>query len=319
MAVDGMACEVKPPVLVFGALRSGTTVFRLMLNAHPLLNNPGEVDFLFDCLRRDPGRADGWRYDLKALSENRIFRASGLRIPPGRDGLDLLADFLTQYRERNPACLTLNIHRNIDRALEVLPGAPVIHVLRDPRDVARSCIGMGWAGTLFHGVQQWIFTETEWDEARARLADGQALELTYEALIADTPGCLGRICDFLGVDFDEAMLSYHKDTTYGAPDPALIAQWKRKSSPHEVALVEGRVAAMMRARGYEPAGAPHYPGMFEKAGLMLRNRAHTWRVAIGRYGFALFALEKLTRRLGLGRLHSRCRARMHQHDIAILK
>ena len=57
------------PVFVYGGLRSGTTVFRLMLNAHPELSNPGEVDHLFDHIHRAPG--GGWRYDLDALSLDR--------------------------------------------------------------------------------------------------------------------------------------------------------------------------------------------------------------------------------------------------------
>jgi len=40
--------EGDPPVFVFGALRSGTTVFRLMLDAHGEIRNPGEADYLVD-------------------------------------------------------------------------------------------------------------------------------------------------------------------------------------------------------------------------------------------------------------------------------
>jgi Sulfotransferase family len=33
-------------VFVAGALRSGTTVFRLILDAHPQVTSPGEFDFI---------------------------------------------------------------------------------------------------------------------------------------------------------------------------------------------------------------------------------------------------------------------------------
>ena len=45
VASEQVGHEQPAPVIVFGALRSGTTLLRLMLNAHPDLNNPGEVDF----------------------------------------------------------------------------------------------------------------------------------------------------------------------------------------------------------------------------------------------------------------------------------
>jgi hypothetical protein len=59
-------------VFVYGALRFGTTVFRLMLDAHPQIANPGEMDFLFDYLYPDHTHSTGWRYDLDGLKLDRI-------------------------------------------------------------------------------------------------------------------------------------------------------------------------------------------------------------------------------------------------------
>ena len=42
-----------PPVALYGALRSGTTLFRLILKHHPALHNPGETDFLLDHIHAD--------------------------------------------------------------------------------------------------------------------------------------------------------------------------------------------------------------------------------------------------------------------------
>ena len=52
---------VERVIFVYGALRSGTTLFRLMLEAHPALSNAGEADFLFDFLSPDQNHATGWR------------------------------------------------------------------------------------------------------------------------------------------------------------------------------------------------------------------------------------------------------------------
>ncbi|MEL7086985.1 MAG: sulfotransferase, partial [Planctomycetota bacterium] len=122
-----MVLDRSDVVFIYGALRSGTTVFRLMLNAHPAMSNPGEMDFLFDHLAPDPAHPTGWRYDLSALRAGRIFKASNLTIPPERDGLDLLEDFLTQLQDRAPGkALSINIHRRVDRMLSVMPHARVI-------------------------------------------------------------------------------------------------------------------------------------------------------------------------------------------------
>lgn len=286
-----------PPVFVFGALRSGTTMFRLMLNAHPDLSNPGEADFLFDHLRLGP---QGARYDLQALRDDRIFRAKALTLPDGLDGLPLLAEMLRQLDAKASARTSLNIHRHADRLAAALPGARIIHLLRDPRDVARSSIGMGWAGTLWHGVDHWVATEAGWDRAAPVFTPDQVLELRFEELLADLEGGLRRVCAFLGVTFAPEMLEYHRHSTYEPPDPKLAEQWRRKSSPREIAHVEAKAGALMVRRGYVLSGGPTTPpGAPERAALALRNKRAVWGHGLARYGAGLYFGEKATRWLGL--------------------
>jgi len=309
-----------PPVFVFGALRSGTTVFRLMLDAHGEIRNPGEADYLVDYLEPDAGHPTGYRYRIEALGDDRVFRAAALDIPPGRDGLDLLNDFLGQLAARKPGgVLTLNLHRHVDRVAEVLPQARIIHLLRDPRDVARSSIGMGWAGTLYHGVDHWIETEAGWDAVAGRLDPARVLELTYEALIRDTEGELRRVCDFLGVPYRDAMLSYHENTTYERPDIGLIEQWRRKSTPEEVAQVEARAGALMQRRGYALSGPVRPVAPLTRARLAVLDKARVWRFGVRRFGAACFFGEKMSRRLGMRQLSRQLRRAMDERQNAYLK
>jgi hypothetical protein len=297
-----------PPVFVYGATRSGTTVFRLMLNAHPGISNPGEVDFLFDCLAPDASHPTGWRYDLDALRDHRVFRVRGLTLPERLDGLDLLEHMLGELAARGAGVQTLNVHRHADRIRTVFPGARIVHVLRDPRDVARSSVGMGWAGISYFGLDHWIRTEAGWD--RAAFPADQVLELRFERLMADLGGELGRVCAFLGVPFAPEMLDYHRDTSYGPPDPRLTEQWRRKASPREVALLEGRCGPLLAARGYAPAGAPHHPGALERRRLAAENRFRRWRSSARRYGLPLLVSAKLAGWLGAREAHRRLRRRM---------
>lgn len=297
------------PIFVYGALRSGTTVFRLMLNAHDGIQNPGEVDFLFDFLHRDPAAPGGWRYDIDRLRENRIFRAHKLQIPDGIDGLDLMSDFMRQFQARRPAAvLTMNLHRHAERVGEVLPGARFIHLLRDPRDVARSSVVMGWAGLSYYGVDHWMETERSWDAAG--FPSEQVLTLKFEDLMADLDGRLAAVCDFLEVPFAESMLGYHHDTTYGPPDPKIAEQWRRKADPHEIALLEGKCGALIRARGYAPGQVAHHPGRTERALLALRNNIGRRRASLRRFGLPLLLGAKLSGWVGATSLHRHFRRRM---------
>jgi hypothetical protein len=286
------------PVFIFGALRSGTTVFRLMLDAHGDISNPGEVDFLFDFLAK--GASGEWAYDLPRLRESRIFQSQGLEIPEGLDGRALLDSFLAQLQAKGDGIATLNIHRGISHVAELLPECKVIHMLRDPRDVARSSIGMGWAGNTYYGVDHWIGTEREWDNEAPRLAPENVMELRYEALFRDIDTELHRVCAFIGAPFEPAMLDYHLTTTYAPPDLKLVEQWKRKASPRELSLLEGKLGGMLAVRGYAPSGqTPATPGTIERFALFRENKLETWRRSIKSYGFSTVVMEKLTRWTGL--------------------
>ena len=306
------------PVFVFGALRSGTTVFRLMLNAHERIHNPGEVDFLFDFIAPDASHPTGWRYDRAALDGSRIFRAHRLAVPEGRDGLDLLADFVGQFRARAAGgVLTMNVHRHADRLAELMPEARVIHLLRDPRDVARSSVGMGWAGISYYGIDHWIRTERGWDAAA--IAEDRVLTLRFEELMADIDARLGEVCAFLGVPFSPAMLQYHRNTSYGPPDPAIAEQWRRKAGGREIALLEAKCGDLIRSRGYARGAEPHHPGATERTSLALRNTLGRWRASIHRFGLPLLVSAKLARWAGARRLHADLRRRMDSRTAKLLK
>lgn len=299
------------PVFVYGALRSGTTLFRLILEAHPVLSNPGEVDFLFDYLHRDVVAVDGWSYDIAGLREDRIFHNYALTVPEDCDGLALLQHMLNELAVQDTDILSLNVHRHAAKIAAALPSARFIHLLRDPRDVARSSIGAGWTGNSYYGVAHWIRTEQSWDEAD--IASERVLTVRFETLMAKPEVELSRICAFLGTGYDAQMLEYHHGTNFGPLDPRIAFGWKRKSAPREVALIEGRVGGLLDARGYEANGVPVVPGFVERQGLALGNRWNRWRYNSRRYGVGLFISTHAARVLGLKRLHQRLRQK--QEDI----
>lgn len=312
-----MTHPVEGTVFVFGALRSGTTLFRLLLNSHPHIHNPGEVDFLFDFIAPDATHPTGWRFDLDALQQNRVFQARSLDLPPGLEGRDLLLNLLEQLAGKGQGTATLNVHRHADRIAQVLPKARFIHLVRDGRDVAYSSVGMGWSGTSWRGIDHWIDTEQHWD--LAAIPDEKVLTLRFEDLIQDLEKHLGAVCAFLGVQMMDEMLRYHETSTYGPPDPKVAQQWKRRGSPREIALLESRAGDLLQARGYALSGTPHHPGALERAFLTLQDRLGRYRINIRRYGPGLFFQAHLARHLRLRGLQTRVQERMNTKTTEFLK
>ncbi len=302
------------PIAVYGALRSGTTMLRLMLDAHPKLHCPSETDFIFDALVREKG---GFRCDEGVLERDRIYR--NYRMRHGAPS-DLSPTGFVQQMGAAEQTGILMLHRQLDRVLDVFPDMRFIHFLRDPRDVARSSIGMGWAGTVYHGIGHWMETEGDWNRLAARIPAEQILRISYEDLILAPEDRLRAICAFCGVDFDPAMLEYDRDSTYEKPDPSLTFQWKRKQTRREIELVETRIGPLLAVSGYEAAyPEASGPGGLEKATLSLRNKRATWARRIERYGLRDPLIVAICNRLGYPALSAKAERRMDDRLQAYLK
>ena len=293
-------------------------MFRLMLNAHPHLVCPGEADFLTDHLRKD---ADGrWSYDLEALSRNRIFQTSRARLPDTTEALPAFRQMASDLLGDDDGTLIIVAHRGLDRLLELCGGLNILHVVRDPRDVARSAIGMGWAGHVYYGVDTWLRTEREWQACADRLSRSRVLEVRYETLVRDPEGMLTDICHFLGHDYDPAMLKYAEASNFDRPDPKLAEQWRSKQSPVEVGLVEQRLGDLLVDRGYSPSGHPKIvPGPLMRLALWAQNRRGTWAWRVRRHGWRDPILATLARRLRMPSLATAANARMQQTNRRLRK
>lgn len=297
----------EPCLIVFGALRSGTTMLRLMIDSHPGLSCTGEHDFLFDHLRKT---GDAWTYDREAMADDRIFRSSGVTLPIGLDGIEALRQMIDQIGEIGGGPPVRMVHRHLGRVVELLPNVPFVHFLRDPRDVARSAIGMMWAGNVWFGAETWLRSEQDWERHGKGLAERTSI-LKYESLVAEPGKELARLCLHAGVAFDPGMLEYHRSTTYEAPDPSLAYQWRRKLSQQDIQLIEARVGHLLADRGYETSGLPPLtPSHALRLRLALQNRWSIWKRIIATYGLIDPLQRGVGRRLGLPQLARPAQLRM---------
>src|SRR5690242_9279390 len=133
---------VEAPVFLVGAERSGTTLLRLMLDHHP------EIAFLHEfevAVLTMPARG-GFPTREALLAFLRTHRSPRFvfDVDERLDAPALLRAMLEQKRtrDRKPR-LGATCHVHFDRLLRLWPEASFIKLVRDPRDVARSSIGMG--------------------------------------------------------------------------------------------------------------------------------------------------------------------------------
>jgi Sulfotransferase family len=305
-------------IFVAGAPRSGTTLFRLILDSHPSVVNPGEFDFLFDLVSDDAKFPDLNKY-AEWLSTNRIFLSHQLTIDPNLGYCDLVRSFVRQ-KTHSKCIVALGVHRGHHKIPLLFPEAKYIHLLRDPRDVALSTIQMGWAGNVLFAVDRWIEAETSWDRLALKVEKSRILEIKYEDLVSKPQDTLRVVCNFLNIEFDGAMLNYFRHSSYEPVHANSVRKWKKTVKPKELAVLEHKMSALLLDRGYDLSGVQiRKPSRGALAVLWARHKAFQWRFGARRYGIAIFLSEKIAHAFGMTWLNRRVRLAINEIDKLDLK
>lgn len=312
---------IEKPVFIVASGRSGSTHLKLMLDLHPQLTCLDEIDYTVQLIS-DNGEFPQLDRYYKWLESDRIFAERKLTIDRQLDYPQLVNSFLSQERERygkNFLCAVS--HKNFDKLLKIWPNAHFIHLVRDGRDVAYSCVAeMEWHGNFWRGVEYWEKSEQLWTKLEKIIPTNQRLEITYESLMSQTVETLTQVCNFMGITYEEKMLTYPQTTTYTLPNPSFIGQWSCKMSEYEIRLVESRIAEILILRGYELSGLPVL-----NVSKTMRQwfRLQDWwkriQLRIDKYSLSLFASDYLSRHTGFPHWQKSVRLQLNAIENAQLK
>ncbi len=311
---------IQAPVFMVGSERSGTTLLRLMMGSHPMIAANPEFDFSVEKIAPD-GTFPGVPEYVAFLETDRSFQLYGFDIDPSLGYPELVDSFLRQRQRReNKPIVTATVHHHFDRLRSIWPDARFVYILRDPRDVAGSVIGMGWAGNFWTANERWLDAERIWERLSGRLADHEKLEIRYEDLILSTEATLTQVCDFYGVGFDRAVYDYAKNSTYDMPDPKLVAQWRTRLGARDLQLAEARLGDRLGSRGYPSSGLPAVtPSALRVRWLEWQDWWARARARMRLLGVPLFAADYFARRVGPKALEDRLRQRVHAKINATLR
>ena len=285
-----------------------------MLDHHPDIAFEKEFDFVVTELSESgqPPPMSQYRDWIKTV------RGADYTIDGGLGYEELVNDFLRQKQAASGGKnhVGATIHRRFERLRFLWPDARYIHLIRDPRDVARSVLQKGWAGNLYQASEFWSNAEDSWDALLPHLSPDGFVEVRYEDLVTRPEAELARICRFIGVDYSPAMLEYPRDVRqYPPPDPTLALQWRTKLSPREIELVEQRNGPLMARRGYPLSGHP-VAAVSRLRHHLLLTAARTRRLGmrVQTYGPSLVTFDVVGRRLGLRRLAMRAQTLINVID-----
>ena len=250
------------PVIV-GSPRSGTTLLRFMLDAHPDLAIPPETGFLV-LGRKLRGRGDKLRENFfRAIVSypdpipswpdfeltEQSFRAALMNIDPFTISEGYRAFYRlyaarfgkSRWGDKTPLyCLELNAIRRL------LPEARFIHIIRDGRDVALSLRRMWFSPGHETETQAAYWRKCVLSARRAGIGHPDYLEVRYEDLILNTRATLERVCRHSNLSYDNAMLSYYTRT------PARLREHKGRTNPDGTTLLTTEQRLRQQERTTEP-------------------------------------------------------------------
>jgi hypothetical protein len=300
----------RAPIFIVGNGRSGTTLLRLMLCAHPRIYIAHEATFYlweWRLPRRMPRRKL-----IEHYLESRVARWLGIDagkvlaqlpdpLPPERVGeayAAIMREKAAMYGRPRFGDKTPGHAWCIDRIYRDYPDARVIRIVRDPRANVESLCRMPFASAS--PLANAIMLKDE--QRRAEPFGDRMLTIRLEDLLSEGRTTMGKVLDFVGEPWDDRVLDHANhlpDDNDMPPHPWLESSAKERAAPQArwtsyppalIRLIERITRARMEAGGYAPAALDPEP-----SGLaILRERLRHTRETI-RF---ILTVTRLSLRLG---------------------
>jgi len=259
------------PIFVGGVPRSGTTLVRVILDSHPEVFCGTELRAIH-ALANLWSTADGSARSL--LADYYGVDADLLR----RVFAQLILSFLEpawrasgkrRIAEKTPSNLLVFPQLRL-----LFPDSPLIHVIRDGRDVVASRLERDKAAALapIDAVDVAATRAREWVDAmslRRRLlsehgSSGRYLEIRYERLVNEPQRVLPELFEFIEERFDARVLDFHRiarnvsgteewsaETVSRPIFTSSAGRWRGSLSAAEAAAVMDVAGETLRELGYD--------------------------------------------------------------------
>lgn len=267
---------IKPPIIILGVPRSGTTLLRTLLDAHPAIACGPETPWLAE---HQPATLLGL---VRAMRDPEHGYCKSYNQPPEklhRAARNFLNEVMLAYAHARGktrwAEKTPNNLLHLDAIHQILPDAKWVWITRDALDVAHSTASVAehrkgiapvYENTLRLAPKQSVPSTplaatlrwVNWNRRIEGFLNNKPFHhLTYESLVCEPQAELRRLCEFIDEPFDESMLAYDK-----AKHDLPTWEWGSTDVAQHGKVVTGRIGA-----GLEQLDEPLRDGLAAVASL----------------------------------------------------
>lgn len=290
-----------------GCGRSGTTLLRNIFDSHSALAMTHESHFIGPLAKLRSRYESEAGFDTDAfvgdLFSDANFVRQGLEVGDVRSALDkaqpetyagavraVFAAYAAKdgkklYGDKTPGSVT-----QIELLAELFPEAKFVHIIRDGRAVALSYLERPEWGpeTMTEAAHHWKNRVRRGRTAGRVIGAERYMEVRYEDVVADPEAVARKVCDFLGLEYEEGMLRYHeksKEFIASTKDPeafknlsrpitAGLRDWEDEISRDDQKLFEAVAGDLLEELGYPVSGAA--PNIGTRARVMVA--AASWQL-----------------------------------------
>lgn len=203
-------CTSAIPVFVAGMPRSGTSLIDQIIDAHPHAAGVGELNSI-----------DKFAKQLEVSARPGVEPPECFGEMQDAHWTRKAEEYVEQITAQAPHAQrivnkALGNNRLLGLIARLFPQTRIIHVLRDPRDVAISCCMGGFNNKLFPWSTRMQWIAQAWQGSREMMnhwkgaLDVPILEVSYERLVQYPESEFPRIISFLGLEWDEACTRFHE-------------------------------------------------------------------------------------------------------------
>lgn len=271
------------PVFIVGAPRSGTTLLAALISSHSKIACGPETHFFSKTGAEErlsavndpnwPETAVKLLTSITLLNQN-VYKLFGFKRDEIEDYLrdrapsqqamleSLTQQFASSHGKSLWAEKTPNHILSLVEITSLYPNGKIVHIVRDPRDVSRSMTKLPWASGL-SVVNSYLWQD--WIQC-SQQHKANIFTVRYEDLLAQPPEVLQSICEFIGVQFEDAMVDPSssaenvvsenetwKEKVTKPIDPSNAFKWKR-----DMPRREAQAVSLICHEGIEQHGYPDF-------------------------------------------------------------
>ncbi len=265
----------KTPVFIIGAPRSGTTfltrVMNTFLDVH-IARDGGTFLRFFKMLPEfgDLSREENLRQLVESLFQDHFFNIRLLER-----GLSLTIEAVlerftgTTYTELVNWIMTEMAHQQgksrwgikrpsyalyVEDLVDMFPGAKILHIVRDGRDVAfsmRQARQSSFERNWYYAIKDWEYHVCEAREGGNRLPENQYMEVRYEDLMKAPVAEFEKIIHFMGeTEENTKRLKQFTSKIQQMIKPGNYEKWRHQVPEYAVKIMEQAAGNTLEAFGY---------------------------------------------------------------------